>query len=138
MQRLVFARALMLENTALDQIRKLIIKIWRGQIIIFTEFMVYVPLSNNVIMHLNEMTTQIHNKKLLSENDEQLIRGIFNKILEQGEWYDVNEIESWLENEGTWTHKPTIIRITNISHYIQTRFQQRPAKLKMLSDDGCG
>lgn len=96
------------------------------------------PLSNNIILGLNEITTQVQNKKSLSDSDEQFIREVFNKILEQGEWYDVDEIESWLENEGTWMHRPIIVRITNISHYVQTRFQQRPAKLKMLSDDECG
>lgn len=97
------------------------------------------PLSNNTIIKLNEITTSVQNKKSLSEKDEQVIKDTFCKILEGGEWYDTDEIESWFENEGTWSHKPTIVRIVNMSHYVQTRFQQRPAKLRMISDDdGCG
>jgi hypothetical protein len=97
------------------------------------------PLSNVVITNLNEITSHISNKKNLSEKDEQLIKDTFNKILESGENYDVSEIESWFENEGSWNHKPTIIRITNISHYVQTRFWQNPKKLRIVSDhDECG
>lgn len=97
------------------------------------------PLSNNVILKLNEITSQVTNKKNLSEEDEHLIKDTFNKILQNGENYDVDEIESWFENEGSWNHKPVIIRITNISHYIQTRFWQNPKKLRVISDDDkCG
>lgn len=97
------------------------------------------PLSNNVIMKLNELTMQIPNKNTLSEKDEHLIKDSFNKILENGENYDVDEISSWFENEGSWNHKPTVIRITNISHYVQTRFWQNPKKLRVISgNDECG
>lgn len=97
------------------------------------------PLSNSAILSLNEITTQIPDKKSLTEKDEQLIRNTFTRILQNGDWYDVDEIQSWFENEGTWIHRPVIIRITNMSHYVQTKFQQRPAKLKMLSEqDDCG
>jgi hypothetical protein len=97
------------------------------------------PLSNNIIMMLNDITTRVPDKKILSETDEQLIKNTFNKILESGENYDVDEIESWFENEGSWNHKPAVIRITNISHYVQTRFWQKPKKLNVVSDhDGCG
>lgn len=97
------------------------------------------PLTNQIIIMLNEITTQVQNKKQLSENDEALIKDTFGKILSSGQHYDVDEIESWFTNEGTWTHKPTIVRITNMSHYIQSRFEQNPRKFKMISnDDGCG
>jgi hypothetical protein len=97
------------------------------------------PLSNNVIMKLNELTVQIQNKKTLSERDEQLIKDSFNKLLESGENYDVDEIGSWFENEESWNHKLTVIRITNISHYVQTRFWQNSKKLHLISDnDDCG
>jgi hypothetical protein len=96
------------------------------------------PLTNQVIMMLNEITSQIQNKKSLTTQDESLIKETFNKILNSGQCYDVDEIESWFDNEGSWTHKPTIIRITNISHYVQSRFEQSPKKLKMISDDDCG
>jgi hypothetical protein len=95
------------------------------------------PLTNPVIISLNEITANVQNKKALSPQDEIFIKDTFSKILNSGQRYDVDEIESWFDNEGSWTHKPTIIRITNMSHYVQSRFEQAPKKLKMLSDD-CG
>ncbi|MFM8659698.1 MAG: hypothetical protein ACKOCQ_07200 [Candidatus Nitrosotenuis sp.] len=95
------------------------------------------PLTNNVIIMLNEITTQVQNKKALTIQDESMIKETFSKILSSGQYYDVDEIESWFDNEGTWTHKPTIVRITNMSHYVQSRFEQSPKKLRMVDDD-CG
>ena len=95
------------------------------------------PLTNQVIIMLNEITTQVKNKKSLTSEDESLIKETFNKILSSGQYYDVDEIESWFDNEGTWTHKPTIVRITNMSHYVQSRFEQSPKKLKIISDNDC-
>jgi hypothetical protein len=90
-------------------------------------------------MDLNEMTSQIHDKKNLSESDTQMIKDIFFRILKRGDRYDVDEIEAWFENEGSWTHRPSIVRITNLSHYVQSRFDQSPKKLRLLSDsDECG
>jgi hypothetical protein len=97
------------------------------------------PLTNQVIIMLNEITANVQNKKTLSPQDEIFIKDTFRKILNSGQRYDVDEIESWFDNEGSWTHKPTIIRITNMSHYVQSRFEQAPKKLKMVSDhDSCG
>ena len=98
------------------------------------------PLSNNTIIRLNEITTQVYDKKNLTDKDEELIRETFLRILESGEYYDVDEIESWFENEGSWKHKPVIVRITNISHYVQARFEQGGKKLRIISnrDDDCG
>ena len=95
------------------------------------------PLTNQVIIMLNEITTQVKNKKSLTTEDESLIKETFNKILSSGQYYDVDEIESWFNNEGTWTHKPTIVRITNMSHYVQSRFEQAPKKLKIVSGSEC-
>lgn len=97
------------------------------------------PLSNNVIASLNEITGLISDKKNLSEKDAEMIKEAFSRMLASGHGYDVEEIGSWFENEGSWTHKPTVIRITNMSHYVQSRFDQSPKKLKIVSDDdGCG
>lgn len=97
------------------------------------------PLTNQVIMLLNEITTQVQNKKALTPQDESLIKETFNKMLSCGQYYNVEEIESWFENEGTWTHRPTIIRITNMSHYVQSRFDQTPKKLNVIKEpDDCG
>jgi hypothetical protein len=97
------------------------------------------PLTNQVIISLNEITSNVQNKKSLTSQDEIFIKDTFSKILNSGQRYDVDEIESWFDNEGSWTHRPTIIRITNMSHYVQSRFEQVPKKLRMISDDdGCG
>jgi len=93
------------------------------------------PLSNNIISSLNEITGLVSDKKNLSEKDAKMIKEAFNRMLTDGHGYDVEEIGSWLENEGSWTHKPTVIRITNMSHYVQSRFDQSPKKLKIVSDD---
>ena len=50
------------------------------------------------------------------------------------------EIEAWFENEGSWNDKLVRNRITNISHYQQTKHEQN-AKFRMISDDdscSCG
>ncbi|MCV0398910.1 MAG: hypothetical protein K5785_02810 [Nitrosarchaeum sp.] len=93
------------------------------------------PLTNNVIIKLNEITTLIEDKNNLTEAELDEIKSIFKGILSSGERYDVDDIESWLENEGTWANKATRTRITNISHYIQDKYEQT-AKLKVISEDG--
>lgn len=96
------------------------------------------PLTNQVIIMLNEITSNVQNKKSLTPQDEIFIKDTFGRILNSGQQYDVDEIESWFDNEGSWTHRPTVIRITNMSHYVQSRFEQAPKKLHMISDnDGC-
>ena len=92
------------------------------------------PLTNNVIIELNQITSSVNDKNSLNTEDEDLIKGVFTKILENGEIYNVEEIESWFENEGSWKSKKTISRITNISHYLQDKFEQSN-KLKIISDD---
>ena len=59
---------------------------------------------------------------------------LFKTILNNGERYDVDDIESWFENEGSWTNKQTRVRVINISHYIQDKYEQT-ARLKIISDD---
>ena len=98
------------------------------------------PLLNSTIMRLNEITSQIENKSMLTSENESLIKQIFREINENGENYDVDEIESWFENEGSWENKLVINRITNISHYQQTKYEQNN-KFRMISDDdscSCG
>ncbi|EGP93725.1 hypothetical protein [Nitrosarchaeum koreense] len=92
------------------------------------------PLTNNVIIKLNEITTLVENKNNLKEQDIEEIKLIFKTILKNGERYDVDDIESWFENEGSWTNKQTRVRVINLSHYIQDKFEQT-ARLKIISDD---
>ena len=87
-------------------------------------------------MRLNEITSQIENKSKLTSENEYLIKQIFREINETGERYDVDEIESWFENEGSWNIKNVITRIVNISHYAQSKFEQTN-KFRIINDT-CG
>lgn len=95
------------------------------------------PLTNNVIIKLNEITTMIEDKSKLSESDISVIKSIFRNLVENNERYDVDEIEFWFENEGSWTKKESRIRIVNLSSYVQDKYQQT-AHLRIISDDDCG
>ena len=95
------------------------------------------PLLNSTILRLNEITISVENKEKLSEDDESMIKQVFIEINKNGEIYDVDEIEAWFENEGSWSNKDVRTRITNISHYIQSKHEQTN-KLRMVSDgDSC-
>ena len=93
-----------------------------------------VPLTNNVIIKLNEITTLIEDKYRLKEKEIEEIKIIFRNILDGGERYDVDDIESWFENEGSWTNKTSRVRVINISHYIQDKYDQT-ARFRIISDD---
>lgn len=94
------------------------------------------PLTNNVIIKLNEITTIVEDKNNLKESEIEEIKIIFKTIIEDGEKYDLDDIESWFENEGSWTNKASKIRVTNLAHYVLNKFQQA-LKLKIISDDDC-
>ena len=94
------------------------------------------PLLNSTIIRLNEITTLIEHKTKLTLENESLIKQIFREINENGERYDVDEIESWFENEGSWKVKEVITRIVNISHYAQSKFGTHN-KFRIV-DDSCG
>ena len=79
----------------------------------------------------------VENKSKLSESEISEIKTIFKNLVESGERYDVDEIEFWFENEGSWTTKESRIRIVNLSNYIQDKFQQT-AHLRVIPDDNCG
>ena len=97
------------------------------------------PLTQNIIMKLNEITTFVDDKDNLTESEINEIKIIFKELLKTGEHYDEDEIESWFENEGSWTNKETVVRITNLAHYVQTKYEQTD-KLRVVSDgsDSCG
>ncbi len=94
------------------------------------------PLTNNVIIKLNEITTLVEDKSKLSESEVDEIKSIFKTIVESGERYNVDEIEFWFENEGSWKSRESRIRIVNLSNYIQDKYQQT-AHLRIISDDDC-
>ena len=96
------------------------------------------PLTNDIIMKLNEITTSVSNKKYLSAEDEIMIKNIFKNIVEGSGRCDVYEIESWFALEGSWKDKSVVDRIMNIAHYQQTKHEEKN-KLKFVSDDcSCG
>ena len=95
------------------------------------------PLTNNVIIKLNEITTIIEDKSKLSESDISEIKSIFQNLVENNERYDIDEIEFWFKNEGSWTTEKSRIRIVNLSSYVQDKYQQT-AHLRIISDDDCG
>jgi len=91
------------------------------------------PLTNNVIILLNQITTRVKDKNSLNSQDEDFVKDIFKKILDSGEIYNVEEIESWFENEGSWNSKKIITRISNMSHYLQDKYAQSN-HFRILSD----
>ena len=94
------------------------------------------PLTNPVIIKLNEITTFVQDKTKLTEEEVVEIKKIFKELVKNGERYDVDEIEFWFENEGTWKVKEPRVRITNLSSYVQDKHQQT-AHLRMITDDDC-
>ena len=129
MIQLFFGQSLMPENTAYFLNQYILNKTTNRM-----------PLLNTTIIKLNEITTRIKDKNQLTPDDEIIIKQIFKEINENGETYDVDEIESWFENEGSWNNKLVRNRITNISHYQQTKYEQN-TKFRMISDDdscSCG
>jgi len=96
-----------------------------------------VPLTNNVIIKLNEITSLVEDKGKITNKEADEIKNIFYDLLKNGEIYDVDDIESWLENEGSWPEKSTRVRVTNISHYVQDKYQQT-SRFRIVSDeDSC-
>jgi len=79
----------------------------------------------------------VEDKSKLSESDIVEIKSIFQNLVENNERYDIDEIEFWFENEGSWTTRESRIRIVNLSSYVQDKYQQT-AHLRIISDDDCG
>ena len=92
------------------------------------------PLANDIIIRLNEITASVSSRKHLSQDDESMIKNIFKSIVESGGRYDVYEIESWFALEGSWKDKSIVVRIMNIAHYQQTKYEEKN-KLKFVFDD---
>jgi hypothetical protein len=124
------------ENIAYSSNYLIVIKTSQ-KIVIETTFLVGImPLTNPVIIKLNEITTFVQDKSKLTEVEVGEIKKIFKELVKNGERYDVDEIEFWFENEGTWKVKEPRVRITNLSSYVQDKHQQT-AHLRLISDDDC-
>jgi|TARA_B110000211_G_C13864998_1_gene458257 hypothetical protein len=90
-----------------------------------------------VIIKLNEITTMVEDKSKISEHEVEEIKIIFRELVKKNERYDLDEIEFWFENEGSWKVKESRVRITNLANYVQDKYQQT-AHLRIISDDDCG
>ena len=95
------------------------------------------PLTNPVIIKLNEITTIVQDKSKLTESEVEEIKIIFRELVKKNERYDLDEIEFWFENEGSWKTKDSRVRITDLANYVQDKYQQT-AHLRIISDDDCG
>ena len=114
----------------------IVIKTSQKIVIETTSLVGILPLTNPVIIKLNEITTFVQDKSKLTEVEVVEIKKIFKELVKNGERYDVDEIEFWFENEGTWKVKEPRVRITNLSSYVQDKHQQT-AHLRLISDDDC-
>jgi hypothetical protein len=90
-----------------------------------------------VIIKLNEITTMVEDKSKLTEHEVDEIKIIFKELVKKNERYDLDEIEFWFENEGSWKIKESRVRITNLANYVQDKYQQT-AHLRIITDDDCG
>ena len=50
------------------------------------------PLTNNVIIKLNEITTMVKDKSKLTEHEVDEIKIIFKELVKKNERYDLDEI----------------------------------------------
>ncbi len=76
-------------------------------------------------------------KSKLTESEVEEIKIIFRELVKKNERYDLDEIEFWFENEGSWKIKESRVRIINLANYVQDKYQQT-AHLRIISDDDCG
>ena len=79
----------------------------------------------------------VEDKSKLTESEVEDIKIIFRELVKKNERYDLDEIEFWFENEGSWKIKESRVRITNLANYVQDKYQQT-AHLRIISDDDCG
>ena len=79
----------------------------------------------------------VEDKSKLTEHEVDEIKIIFKELVQKNERYDLDEIEFWFENEGSWKTKEPRVRITNLANYVQDKYQQT-AHLRIISDDDCG
>lgn len=95
-----------------------------------------VPLTNNVITSLSKIAESVSSKGDLQSEDEEMIKEIFKNTLEDGNSFEINEIEDWF-SFGSLNNK-LVDRIINIAHYQQAKYDANN-KLKFISDScGCG
>ena len=83
---------------------------------------------NHEHMLIRSLTDSNYLHKITKKYGSGIVRAL--------ESFDVDEIEFWFENEGSWKVKEPRVRITNLSSYVQDKYQQT-AHLRIISDDDC-
>lgn len=76
-------------------------------------------MTNDAIIWLNEVTVAITDKNHLDAADVRIITDVLGKILKKDGHYDADEIESWFENEGSWTSRAVRRQIRDIARSVQ-------------------
>ena len=92
-------------------------------------------LSENSLVLLNRLTSIDCNETLGNEQDD-LIRDTFKKILSSGDIYKIEDIEKWLDSVNV-TNSVVAERILNVAHYQKAKHDANNP-LKMAHDDSCG
>ena len=94
------------------------------------------PLSERSLVLLDHLKS-IESDKIISSEQDDLIRNTFKQILSNGDIYKIDEIENWLVDKQQ-VNSVVSERILNVAHYQKAKFDaQNP--LKMAHDScGCG
>ena len=94
------------------------------------------PLSERSLVLLERLKS-IDSNKMISNEQDDLIRDTFKQILLNGDIYKIDEIDNWLAN-GQQMNPMISERILNVAHYQKAKFDAKNP-LKMAHDDcGCG
>lgn len=92
-------------------------------------------LSENSLALLNRLTS-IDGSETLGNEQDDLIRDTFKKILSSGNVYKIDDIEKWLNSDNV-TNPVVAERILNVAHYQKAKHDANNP-LKMAHGDSCG
>lgn len=92
-------------------------------------------LSENSLALLNRLTS-IDGSETLGNEQDDLIRDTFKKILSSGNVYKIDDIEKWLNSDNV-TNPVVAERILNVAHYQKAKHDANNP-LKMTHGDSCG
>lgn len=90
-------------------------------------------LSSELESTLKKVVDFIKNSDVLSQDQVESVKTLFQSLLEKGGKYDVDDVEKYLETHNV-KNKNIIIRITNLSHYLQTKYEQT-SKIRFVPND---
>lgn len=94
------------------------------------------PLSERSLVLLDSLKS-IESDKIISSEQDDLIRDTFKQILSNGDIYKINEIENWLVDKQQ-VNPVVAERILNVAHYQKAKYDAKNP-LKMAHDScGCG